>query len=84
MTVVPVAYPTTPSAETPSYTPTAHNLYQPILYTSEQYNPPSAPNGQVPQYINYPVGYSYPYNGTNKFQTLLLRRRHSRINLLNL
>lgn len=63
MAVVPVAYPPAASAETPAYTQSAHNIYQPILYTSEQYNPAAAQNGQVPQYINYPVGYTYPYNG---------------------
>lgn len=67
MTVVPMAYPQAPSTETQTYTPTAHNIYQPILYTSEQYNPTATPNGQVPQYINYPVGYTYPYNGKNPY-----------------
>lgn len=61
MAVVPVAYPATSTAA--SYGP-SHNIYQgQILYTSDQYNPATASNNQVPQYINYPVGYSYPYNG---------------------
>lgn len=67
MAVVPVAYPPQQSNETPAYQPTGHNIYQPILYTSEQYNPTAAPNGQVPQYINYPVGYTYPYNGKTPY-----------------
>lgn len=62
MTVVPVAYPSTSTAA--PYAP-SHNIYQgQILYTSDQYNPATASNNQVPQYINYPVGYTYPYNGT--------------------
>lgn len=61
MAVVPVAYPTTTAAS--PYGPTP-NLYQgQLLYTSEQYNPAAASNNQVPQYINYPVSYTYPYNG---------------------
>ncbi|XP_031619670.1 protein encore isoform X2 [Contarinia nasturtii] len=61
MTVVPVAYPATSTAA--PYGP-SHNIYQgQILYTSDQYNPATASNSQVPQYINYPVGYTYPYNG---------------------
>lgn len=65
MAVVPVAYPTTANTETSPYAQ-PHNIYQPILYTSDQYNPTTAPNNQVPQYINYPVGYTYPYNGKIK------------------
>lgn len=62
MAVVPVAYPTTTTTASP-YGP-AHNLYQgQIIYTSDQYNPATATNSQVPQYINYPVSYTYPYNG---------------------
>lgn len=61
MAVVPVAYPATSTAA--QYGP-SHNIYQgQILYTSDQYNPATASNNQVPQYINYPVGYTYPYNG---------------------
>lgn len=61
MAVLPVAYPNTTTAS--PYGPT-HSLYQgQILYTSEQYNPAAASNNQVPQYINYPVSYTYPYNG---------------------
>lgn len=61
MAVVPVAYPATSTAA--PYGP-SHNIYQgQILYTSDQYNPATASNSQVPQYINYPVGYTYPYNG---------------------
>lgn len=63
MAVVPVAYPAT-STTAAQYAP-SHNIYQgQILYTSDQYNPATASNNQVPQYINYPVGYTYPYNGT--------------------
>lgn len=69
MTVVPVAYPATstasPYAAAAAAAP-AHNIYQgQIVYTSDQYNPANASNNQVPQYINYPVGYTYPtYNGS--------------------
>lgn len=64
MAVVPVAYPATSTAA--QYAP-SHNIYQgQILYTSDQYNPATATNNQVPQYINYPVGYTYPYNGMCK------------------
>lgn len=46
----------------------AHNIYPgQILYTPDQYNPAGPPN-QVPQYINYPVGYTYPYNGEWNFR----------------
>lgn len=66
MAVVPVAYPATSTAAAP-YAP-SHNIYQgQIVYTSDQYNPATATNNQVPQYINYPVGYTYPYNGMFKF-----------------
>lgn len=62
MAVLPVAYPTTTTTASP-YGP-AHNLYQgQIVYTSDQYNPATATNSQVSQYINYPVSYTYPYNG---------------------
>lgn len=54
---------TDPNATAPAPYGTAHNLYQgQILYTPDQY-PAAQANGQVPQYINYPVGYTYPYNG---------------------
>lgn len=74
MTVVPVAYPATSTA-TPyaaaaaAAAAPAHNIYQgQIVYASDQYNQvANASNNQVPQYINYPVGYTYPaYNGKNK------------------
>lgn len=75
MAVVPVAYPATSTAA--QYAP-SHNIYQgQILYTSDQYNPATASNNQVPQYINYPVGYTYPYNGmfktTNYYYQLVLQ-----------
>lgn len=71
MAVVPVAYPATSTA-TP-YGP-SHNIYQGQILYSDQYNPATASNNQVPQYINYPVGYTYPYNGIaihiSKYTTL--------------
>lgn len=69
MAVVPVAYPATSTATqyaaAAAAAAPAHNIYQgQIVYTSDQYNPANASNNQVPQYINYPVGYTYPaYNG---------------------
>lgn len=76
MAVVPVAYPTTSTA-TPyaaaaaaaAAAAPAHNIYQgQIVYTSDQYNPANATSNQVPQYINYPVGYTYPaYNGNSNY-----------------
>lgn len=75
MAVVPVAYPTTANTETSPYAQ-PHNIYQPILYTSDQYNPTTAPNNQVPQYINYPVGYTYPYNGKTKRNNTIIHMFH--------
>lgn len=72
MAVVPVAYQPATSTATPyaaaaAAAAPAHNIYQgQIVYASDQYNPTNASNNQVPQYINYPVGYTYPtYNGNN-------------------
>lgn len=54
------------------------NIYQgQMLYTSDQYNSMTTVATHTPQYINYPIGYSYPFGGMYGFLFYFLLSQYS-------
>lgn len=68
MAVLPMTYSSAAAAGNPYGT--SPNIYPgQVIYTSDQFNP-STSNATPPQpYINFPIGYTYPYNGKKSLQS---------------
>lgn len=66
MAVLPMAYSSAAATAANPYG-TSPNIYPgQVIYTSDQFNPATSSATQPQPYINFPISYTYPYNGECK------------------